>query len=92
VVIIAEFAAQPTADSPLQAPVATSNSLIQREQDVLELLTRQFSNQEIADRLFISLETVKRHTANMYRKLRVNNRRHAVEQATSQGILGQAPS
>ncbi len=44
-VIIAEFAAQPTADSPLQAPVATSNPLIQREQDVLELLTRRFSSQ-----------------------------------------------
>ena len=89
---IAEFAAQSTADSPLQTPVATTNSLIQREQDVLELLTRRLSNQEIADRLFISLETVKRHTANMYRKLRVNNHRHAVEQATSQGILGQALS
>jgi DNA-binding CsgD family transcriptional regulator len=52
VVIIAEFAAQPTADSPLQAPAATSNPLIQYEQDVLELLTRLLSNQEIADRFF----------------------------------------
>jgi ATP/maltotriose-dependent transcriptional regulator MalT len=52
----------------------------------MELLARRLSNQEIADHLFISRETVKRHIANMYQKLQVKNRSQAVEQATLLGI------
>ncbi|MBW1749465.1 MAG: hypothetical protein JRJ37_01920 [Deltaproteobacteria bacterium] len=68
------------------APVSTSNPLTQREQEIMELLARRLSNQEIADSLFISRETVKRHIANMYQKLQVKNRSQAVEQATLLGI------
>ena len=69
------------------APVSISNPLTQREQEIMELLARRLSNQEIAYRLFISQETVKRHIANMYLKLQVKNRRQAVEIATSKGFL-----
>jgi LuxR family maltose regulon positive regulatory protein len=51
--------------------------LTQREIDVLELLKGRLSNQEIADILFISPETVKRHLYNIYKKLSVRNRREA---------------
>jgi len=69
------------------APVAIPTPLTSRELEVLELLRHHLSNQDIADRLFISRETVKRHTANMYRKLQVNNRLQAVDRASAQGIL-----
>ncbi|GAB6909718.1 Transcriptional regulatory protein LiaR (fragment) [Desulfosarcina cetonica] len=45
------------------------------------LLAERLSNKEIADRLFISPITVKRHTANIYRKLNVHSRRQAVVEA-----------
>jgi len=38
------------------------------------LILRGFSNKEIGDNLFISLETVKKHVSNIYKKLSVKNR------------------
>ncbi len=45
-----------------------------REGDVIELVLVGFSHKEIADRLSISPDTVKKHTYNVYRKLGVQNR------------------
>lgn len=52
-----------------------------REYEVLELMTQGLSNQEIADKLFISLSTVKTHAANLYVKLDVKRRTQAVQKA-----------
>lgn len=57
------------------------SGISQREYDVLQLMSEGLSNQEIADKLFISLPTVKTHAANLYMKLDVKRRTQAVQRA-----------
>ncbi|MFC1922271.1 LuxR C-terminal-related transcriptional regulator [Chloroflexota bacterium] len=61
--------------------------LSEREIDVLHLLAEGLTNQEIALKLHVSLNTVKAHTRNIYSKIGVNNRTHAVAKARTLGIL-----
>ena len=63
--------------------------LTNRENDILELLSQRMSDKEIAAHLLISYGTVKRHAANIYRKLDVKGRRQAVSKATELGIISQ---
>jgi len=58
-----------------------------RELEVLELLGEHLSNKEIAERLYLSPLTVKRHTISVYRKLQVTGRRQAVTRALSLQLL-----
>ncbi|MFM8912182.1 MAG: helix-turn-helix transcriptional regulator [Flammeovirgaceae bacterium] len=48
---------------------------------MLELMATGMSNQEIADKLFVSLNTVKTHTSNLFLNLDVNRRTQAVQKA-----------
>ncbi len=52
--------------------------LSKREKEVLELLSRGFLYKEIAEQLFISMSTVKRHLNHIYAKLQVQNKTEAV--------------
>ncbi|HYG19004.1 MAG TPA: response regulator transcription factor, partial [Ohtaekwangia sp.] len=52
-----------------------------REYEVLELMATGCSNQEIADKLFVSLNTVKTHTSNLFIKLDVKRRTQAIQKA-----------
>jgi LuxR family maltose regulon positive regulatory protein len=61
--------------------------LTNREFDVLTQLAKRLTNKEIAELLFISPETVKRHAANIYFKMNVSGRRQAVAEAHKLGLL-----
>jgi LuxR family maltose regulon positive regulatory protein len=61
--------------------------LSEREIEVLQLIAEGLSNREIAERLVISLSTVKGHTAKIYGKLNVNSRTQAVAKARQLGLL-----
>ena len=56
---------------------ALHEPLTDRERSVLMLLPTMMSNTEIADELFVSVNTVKVHLKSLYRKLGVSNRRQA---------------
>ncbi len=79
------------ADKEFQPPSLSPQSLVEplseRELEVLQLLTEGLTNQEIGSRLFLSLNTVKVHTRNIYGKLDAHNRTQAVAQARALGIL-----
>jgi LuxR family transcriptional regulator, maltose regulon positive regulatory protein len=58
-----------------------------RELDALKLVAEDLTNQEIADKLFISLQTVKTHVKNILMKLDVDSRIRAVTKAKELGII-----
>ena len=58
-----------------------------REYEVLELMAQGLSNQEIADKLFVSLNTVKTHSSNLFMKLDARRRTQAVRRAKESGLL-----
>lgn len=60
-----------------------------RELEVLELIAQGLSNSEIAERLFVSLNTIKTHSSKLFEKLEVNRRAQAVEAAKRLGIIPQ---
>jgi LuxR family maltose regulon positive regulatory protein len=58
-----------------------------RELDVLKLVSKGLSNQSIADRLYISLATVKTHLRNINAKLYSANRTEAVAVARQHSLI-----
>jgi LuxR family maltose regulon positive regulatory protein len=63
------------------------DSLTEQERSILRLMSAGLSHGEIARERFLSLNTVKWHTAHIYRKLSVHRRAHAVARARELGIL-----
>lgn len=55
--------------------------LTNREYEILELITKGYSNTDIANTLFVSLSTIKTHTSNLYTKMDVKSRTQAVDKA-----------
>jgi DNA-binding NarL/FixJ family response regulator len=96
-----EQAEQLLRDRPVQSPVRTGfvrsheqtaaprlvGVLTDREREVLTYLASGCTNQRIASVLSISLNTVERHTANVYRKLGVRGRVEATHYAVKLGLV-----
>jgi LuxR family maltose regulon positive regulatory protein len=76
----------PAVPATQQVP-GLAEPLTAREAEVLRLIAAGLRNQEIADQLFISLPTVKRHVANAYGKLGVSHRTEAVARAKALHLL-----
>ena len=76
---------RPTGALTIQA--ALIEPLTNRELEVLELLHKRMHNKEIADSLYISNGTVKRHIHAIYQKLDVSTRQEAVLKAMALGLL-----
>lgn len=76
------------AQAPTSPPVGQlAEPLTQRERRVLWYLPSKLSNTEIAADMYVSLNTVKTHIKNVYRKLGVNGRREAVARARQLDLL-----
>ena len=61
--------------------------LTRRESEVLALVARGHSNQEIADALVLSVRTVHRHVENVYGRLGIHNRAEAALKAVELGLV-----
>jgi LuxR family maltose regulon positive regulatory protein len=84
---ISQATPTPSISPPSPPPQPLIEPLTNRELEILELLAQRRQNKEIAEKLFISTETVKSHLKNIYGKLNISNRRQAVEKAKKIGIL-----
>ncbi|MEU8821071.1 response regulator transcription factor [Actinoplanes sp. NPDC048796] len=82
--LIAEFAARPVTDRPRPAAL---NALTPRETDVLRLIARGLSNQEIAADLVVAEQTVKTHIGRILAKLGLRDRAQAVVFAYETGLV-----
>jgi LuxR family maltose regulon positive regulatory protein len=90
-------ALQPSLSSPKASSVEAAmfgqhtplpaEPLTQREQEVLRLLVEGASNQDIANRLVISLATVKKHVSNLLGKLQAESRTQAIARAREWKLL-----
>ncbi|KTC38679.1 LuxR family transcriptional regulator [Pseudomonas sp. ABAC61] len=78
---------QQVPSGPLQAQDDHDSLLSLRELQVLQLIAQGCSNQQIAERLFISLHTVKTHGRRIHSKLGVERRTQAVARAQTLGLM-----
>ena len=62
-------------------------SISKREMEVLALMAKGCSNEEIAEKLFVSLNTIKKHSSSIFFKLDVKRRTQAVDKARNMGLL-----
>ena len=89
--ILQAFVTEPLGSSlatvPSDKQVGMIEPLTNREQEILALLAQRLTAKEIAQKLVISDQTVKRHRANIYQKLGVHSRRQALAAAEALGIL-----
>lgn len=81
--LLAAFRATP----PQKIDYGLAEPLSERELEVLHLIAAGLTNQEIAQKLFISLNTVKTHTKNISNKLNVHNRTQAAARAKELGLI-----
>lgn len=62
-------------------------SLTRRETQILQLISEGFTNNQVADNLVVSVNTIKKHTSNIYQKLGASNRMQAVLEAKRRNLI-----
>lgn len=85
--LLAAFPATSASSKDKARPVEMVEPLSQRELEVLHLIADGLTNREIANKLILSLNTVKGHTRKIYGKLGVNSRTQAIGKARAFGLL-----
>jgi LuxR family maltose regulon positive regulatory protein len=82
---------QLTKGTPLKLNLNLAEPLSKREIEILQLITAGLTNKEVAQRLSISVRTVKFHTGNLFGKLGVKNRTEAIARARTLGFIFPSP-
>ena len=77
----------PILRSDLSRKSTMVQSLSQRELEILKLIAQGLSNQEIGERLFLALDTIKGHNRRIFDKLQVQRRTEAIARASELGLL-----
>lgn len=77
----------PAADFILNRDELQRLNLSKRELEVLQLMAQGLSNQEIAAKLFVSLNTIKTHSAQIFEKMEVKRRTQAVDMAKRLSLI-----
>jgi LuxR family maltose regulon positive regulatory protein len=85
--LLVHFPVQPAALPHPAGQEMPLDALTEREVDVLRLMAQGLKYEEIAAKLFISVNTVRFYVKDIYRKLLVNNRTQAIEAARQLGLL-----
>jgi two-component system, NarL family, response regulator LiaR len=81
VIIEREVKVKDTSDFIIDISEMEKLGISKRELEVLELMALGNSNTEIAEKLFVSLSTIKTHASNLFEKLNVKRRTQAIEKA-----------
>jgi two-component system response regulator NreC len=81
--LAADLLSDPVESSRLAGP---GGELSEREEDVLRLIARGYTNAQMAEELFLSIRTIETHRAHVQQKLGVRNRAALVRAATEAGL------
>jgi LuxR family maltose regulon positive regulatory protein len=84
--------ARPGRQAEPAQPAIPIEPLSERELEVLSLLDSSLTTPEIAERLYVSANTVRTHVKHIYARLGVHNRWEAVQQARALGLVGKSPT
>ncbi len=81
------FLPAPIQDFSINQNALQQSGLSKRELEVLQLIATGMSNQEIAEKLFVSLPTIKTHASTIFEKLDAKRRTQAIEKAKKMGLV-----
>jgi DNA-binding CsgD family transcriptional regulator len=87
IVLVKEVPVQVTEPFTLNEAKLGELGITRRELEILELISRGLSNREIAERLFVSENTVKTHSSRLFDKLCAKRRTHAVQIGKELGLI-----
>jgi LuxR family maltose regulon positive regulatory protein len=74
-------------ESPQIQPEALPEPLTPRELEIMRLICEGYSNPEIASELVVTINTIKKHTSNIYGKLGVRSRTQAIARARELNLI-----